>query len=107
MNVEDIKRLILGLIELEIKPVFTSTDQVFDGTKGDYSESDSTNPLSTYGQQKVEIELFLSTLEKEYLLLRLSKIYGIDPDDGTFFSGWLNAIRQGLPIRCAVDERFS
>lgn len=36
--------------------VFTSTDQVFDGTKGNYSEEDLPNPLNNYGKQKLLAE---------------------------------------------------
>ena len=34
-----------------------STDFVFDGLKGNYSESDATNPLSVYAESKVDAEI--------------------------------------------------
>ena len=37
--------------------VFLSSDQVFDGTKGNYVEPDEVNPLNVYGQTKAEAEL--------------------------------------------------
>ena len=36
--------------------VFLSSDQVFDGTKGNYVEPDEVNPLNVYGQTKAEAE---------------------------------------------------
>ena len=36
-----------------------STDFVFDGRKGDYSETDAVNPLSVYAQSKVDAEKIL------------------------------------------------
>lgn len=33
--------------------LFTSTDQVFDGEAGPYAETDTPNPLTVYGQQKL------------------------------------------------------
>ncbi|MCU0609816.1 MAG: sugar nucleotide-binding protein, partial [Chitinispirillaceae bacterium] len=39
-----------------ISCVFTSTDLVFDGKKGRYSETSGTCPISLYGEQKLEAE---------------------------------------------------
>ena len=36
-----------------IKLVYISTDAVYDGAKGDYSETDTTNPLSVYAKTKL------------------------------------------------------
>ena len=36
--------------------VFFSSDLVFDGRKGDYHEEDTVNPLTVYGENKVEAE---------------------------------------------------
>lgn len=46
------------LVELaaDIKFVFLSTDFVFDGQKGNYTETDAVNPISLYGETKVEAE---------------------------------------------------
>jgi dTDP-4-dehydrorhamnose reductase len=40
----------------QIPFVFTSSDQVFDGKKGNYNEEDLTNPLNNYGKQKLLAE---------------------------------------------------
>ena len=36
--------------------IFFSTDLVFDGRKGNYSETDAVNPLTAYGRTKAEAE---------------------------------------------------
>lgn len=46
----------LAGLAAEIPLVFFSTDLVFDGRKGNYNESDATNPLHVYGQTKVAAE---------------------------------------------------
>lgn len=46
----------LAELATEIPLVFFSTDLVFDGRKGNYIETDSTNPVSVYGETKVAAE---------------------------------------------------
>ena len=57
--------------------VHYSTDYVFDGTKqGAYTESDTTNPQSVYGQTKRESELGLAQINPHHLILRTSWVVG-------------------------------
>lgn len=46
----------LAELAAEIPFVFFSTDLVFDGRKGNYIETDVTNPVSVYGETKVAAE---------------------------------------------------
>jgi len=56
--------------------VHYSTDYVFDGTKGSpYTEADTPNPLSVYGQTKLEGEQAVGASDCSYLVLRSSWIY--------------------------------
>ena len=54
VNVEVTK--LLAELAAEIPFVFFSTDLVFDGRKGNYSESDPANPLHVYGETKLAAE---------------------------------------------------
>lgn len=54
----DATRLLAGLIP-DHRMVFFSTDLVFDGSRGDYAETDSVNPISLYGETKVMAEQFV------------------------------------------------
>lgn len=57
--------------------VHFSTDYVFDGEKqGAYTESDATNPQSTYGRSKRDGELALQQSGAQYLILRTSWVVG-------------------------------
>ena len=54
-----------------------STDFVFDGKKGNYSETDEVNPLSIYGKSKVNAEIILT--ESDYTnwsIVRTIIVYG-------------------------------
>ncbi len=103
LNVKSIQRILLQLKKWSIKPVFTSTEVVFDGKKGAYIESDSVNPILTYARQKVEVESFIKELFEDYLIIRLALVYGSCFGDGTILSGWAEAVENGAPISCATD----
>ena len=54
-----------------------SSDYVFDGTKMDfYVEDDEPNPLNVYGKSKLEGERAVQEILDEYLIFRLSWVFG-------------------------------
>ncbi len=104
LNVDSIKSILEYLKKWHIKPVFTSTEAVFDGTKGDYDESDKVNPIVTYAKQKVQVENFIQeSFPKDHLILRLALVVSSQPHDGTLLSSWLDAIEQKKQSKCAYD----
>lgn len=108
VNVAGTQALIDGLLERGVRPVFTSSEAVFDGRRGDYTEDDETRPRTLYGCQKMEVERYLAAKAPDSsLVLRLARVYGTQPGDGTLFTSWLPALAEGRTIRCARDQRFS
>ena len=59
--------------------IFISTDLVFDGTKGNYSEDDAPNPMSYYAETKLEAELLVKKLVGNHVILRVPLLLGISP----------------------------
>ena len=55
-NVEGLRNLLVATAEIRALLVYFSSEYVFDGTKGSYSEDDVCAPLNTYGRQKLECE---------------------------------------------------
>jgi dTDP-4-dehydrorhamnose reductase len=56
--------------------VYISSDYVFDGKNGPYSEEDPVNPLSVYGQHKLQAENLLRSSALSHLILRITNVYG-------------------------------
>jgi len=107
VNVDGIKRVIGDLLAAGVRPIFVSSEFVFDGNKGRYSETDMPNPILLYGVQKLAVERYLESVTEDYAVLRLAKVYGGEIGDGTLFTNWLPAIERGGQQKCASDQRFS
>jgi dTDP-4-dehydrorhamnose reductase len=102
VNVEATK--VLCGIASAIPFIFFSTDLVFDGRKGDYLEADSPNPLSVYGETKVEAERIV--LENSgHTVIRTSLNAGASPTGGRSFNEEIKmAWEQGRTLNLFVDE---
>lgn len=58
-----------------IRLVHISTDAVFDGQRGNYTEEDPPNPLSTYARSKLAAERYVQELYPQALIARVN-FYG-------------------------------
>ncbi len=79
INVEGVRNIVNACCAYQKKLIFISTDFVFDGTKGPYSEDDPTGPnlakVSWYGITKIEAEKIITTEFSDYLILRIAYPY--------------------------------
>jgi len=83
--------------------IHVSTDLVFDGQDGPYTEEAIPSPLSEYGQSKAEAEDIVRTHNPKSLIVRPSLIYGIDPIDHQ--TRWLlKGIDEQQPVTLFTDE---
>lgn len=78
INVEVTARLAAACRDYGTHIIFLSTDFVFDGSKGYYSEDDVTSPISYYGESKVEAENALISLNIGSTIIRTSLVFGFD-----------------------------
>jgi len=106
VNVEGIERIVTELDKRGIVSVFLSSGTVFDGINGGYKEEDKKNPISVYGKQKAEVEDFITSNIKEYLIIRPGKVFGIKRKEGVLFSEWLWKYQNNEDIFCAYDEQL-
>lgn len=68
------------------KIIYFSTDYVFDGQKGFYSEEDKPNPINHYGWTKHEAEKIILAAGTDNVVIRVSGIYGHNPNNNEFLS---------------------
>ena len=107
INVSGTLELIRQLVQEGIKPVFFSSDHVFDGKKGSYAEDSAVNPLTEYGKQKAEVESGIKELTRgNYLVVRLSKVFSTGGKDGTLLNQMAGTLLRGETIRAAYDQLF-
>jgi dTDP-4-dehydrorhamnose reductase len=86
--------------------VYLSTDYVFDGKEGPYTEDAPVNPLSVYARHKLQAEqLSLSSLP-DSLVLRVTNIYGDEARGKNFVARIVDQCRQGqkLTLKLPYDQ---
>ncbi len=88
---------------LGVPLIHYSTDYVFDGTKAaPYTEADTPNPLSVYGQSKLAGERAIAEVGGEYLILRTSWVYS---NHGKNFLLTMQRLLQEKPqMRIVADQ---
>ncbi len=72
--------------------IFISTDMVFDGRKGNYSEEDPVGPLSTYAKTKVEAEKLVLDKCNNAVICRIALMYGRGVFPRQYGSEWLERV---------------
>ena len=91
INSEGAKNVALVAKKKCIKLVHISTDGVFDGAKGMYTENDSPNPINVYGKSKFLGEKLIQENLEDHIIIR-TNFYGINQKN----TGLLNWILQRL-----------
>jgi dTDP-4-dehydrorhamnose reductase len=89
------------------KLVYISSDYVFDGKSGPYTEADAVNPISLYGKHKLEAEQkVIETLPSNHLVLRITNVYGDEERNKNFISRMLDNVLKNEPmeIKLPVDQ---
>ncbi|MFZ1626748.1 MAG: sugar nucleotide-binding protein [Candidatus Moraniibacteriota bacterium] len=56
--------------------VYISSDGIFDGVKGEYTESDDPNPVTLYGRNLALCENLVRQYAKNHCIIRPSYLYG-------------------------------
>lgn len=95
----------LAELAADIPFIFFSTDLVFDGSKGNYVETDATNPVSVYGETKVAAEKVVLQNPK-HIVIRTSMNCGNSPTGDRGFSDELRQSWMGGETTTLFTDEF-
>ncbi len=85
--------------------IHISSDYIFDGKNGPYSEDAIPNPLSYYGRTKLASENALKISGALYTILRTNVLYGTSPNSRPDFVKWVvNSLKNKQQIRIVTDQ---
>jgi dTDP-4-dehydrorhamnose reductase len=106
LNVDAVENLISACEEHNIHLVHVSTDFIFDGEGGPYSEEAEPNPLSYYGLTKLQAEDLLKASSCRWSILRTIIVYGIvsDMSRSNIVLWAKGALEKGVPINVVNDQ---
>lgn len=105
VNVRAVKNLVKVCQERKIKLVHISTDYIFDGKNGPYSEDDPPNPVNFYGQTKFESENLIKQSGIDFLIVRTNVLYGFGKKVSKGLLLWLlEKLTVGEKIKVANDQ---
>jgi len=105
INVAATRRLAEHAEDLGCRFIYISTDLVFDGKKGNYTETDRPTPFNYYGETKLLGEETVADTSTDYAIVRMALIYGVGNGIHGSFTDW---IREGLkkkkPVPLYTDQ---
>jgi dTDP-4-dehydrorhamnose reductase len=105
-NVDGTRNIAVAARENGAFLIHLSTDFVFDGIKGPYFEIDTPNPISKYGESKLESEDIVQSLMEDYAIVRTVLVYGYLPEmTRSNIVLWVkNNLEKGEEIRVVTDQ---
>jgi CDP-6-deoxy-D-xylo-4-hexulose-3-dehydrase len=85
INVEGTRHVAAAAKKHHAQVIYYSTDYVFDGADGPYSEDAPLSPVSVYGRTKAEAERIVREADPaRHLILRTTAVYGWDRQSKNF-----------------------
>lgn len=107
INVSYMKKLIDRLNAWKIKVIYISSDNVFDGKKGNYTEQDKTNAIGKYGMMKEEMEKYILEYIPNACILRIAKPVCERRAKRNLLTEWVNKRKEKAVIFCIKDNYMS
>lgn len=106
LNVEAVKTIVAVCETMNIQLIHLSTDFIFDGEDGPYEESATPNPLSYYGQTKVEAEALVANSHCRWSIIRTILVYGIvkDMSRSNIVLWAKHALEKAAPLNVVNDQ---
>ena len=106
LNVTAVENLISACRKFNIFLEHLSTDFIFDGTSGPYTEEDAPNPVSFYGWSKYAAEKLVMSSDIRWAIARTVLVYGIAHDmSRSNIILWVKkSLEEGKAIKVVTDQ---
>lgn len=105
INVKGVEYLSEAARVLDSHLVHISTDYIFDGKSGPYTENDIPNPLGYYARTKLASENVLKLSGSKNTILRTNVLYGTAKFSRPDFVKWVvDSLRAGKEIKIVDDQ---
>jgi len=106
VNVEALKTLVEAVNKNNSHLIHISTDFIFDGKNGPYSEDDEPNPINYYGLSKLKGEELIKESQIKFTILRTILVYGlVDNMSKNNIVSWIkNAVENERTITMVNDQ---
>lgn len=106
MNIGMVERFGSACRDYNVHFVLLSTDFVFDGIKGNYSETDNINPITFYGESKLAAEKILADLGIDHAIIRTAQVFGFENklSRQNYLTRCVKQLASGKEFKVAVDR---
>lgn len=89
VNAGGVENLIAVLRDTPCRLIHISTDYVFDGTAGPYSEEQTPKPINYYGQTKLDSEKMIENSNLPWTIIRTNVLFGNTTMQKASFVRWV------------------
>ncbi len=107
LNTEVPRKLALACRNGGARLLHVSTDAVFDGVRGGYTEADDPNPLSIYAHTKRDAEMAVARENPEAIIARVNLFGWSLLGHRSLSEFFFNNLRAGTPMKGFTDVFFS
>ena len=106
VNVQGTVRALVAAELYSKRFIYVSTDFVFNGETGNYSEIDEASPVSYYGVTKLQAESFVTDCEIPWAIVRTCLVYGnaLSGTRSNIISWVRQNLEQGKTIKVVSDQ---
>ncbi|MFN5518935.1 MAG: dTDP-4-dehydrorhamnose reductase [Ignavibacteria bacterium] len=106
-NVTFVEQLARLSLIVESHLIHFSTDYVFDGAKGPYTEQDQPNPICYYGKSKLAGENAVLKSHANNTVIRTNVVYGLTTNDQSDFVQWVIKCHEANKTMNIVNDQLS
>lgn len=105
INVNGVENISLYTWTVDAHLIHISTDYIFDGKKGPYSENDKPCPVCYYGRTKLAAENSIRTSGVRFTIIRTNVLYGPAKYGRPDFVKWvINSLKSKQQIKIVTDQ---